>query len=58
MKENVGGGHAHQTPTDPPKAQRFFDNIFLLLLLSILISGVIFNAWGLIENFTTPPLIP
>ncbi|MCB8975561.1 MAG: hypothetical protein H6654_18525 [Ardenticatenaceae bacterium] len=36
---------------DVPKGQIWFDKIFLLLALSILITGLIYNAWGLIELF-------
>ncbi len=34
-----------------PTGQQWFDRIFLLLVLSILISGLAYNAWGLIELF-------
>ncbi|MBK8899608.1 MAG: hypothetical protein IPM53_00350 [Anaerolineaceae bacterium] len=34
-----------------PKGQVWFDKIFLLLALSILITGLIYNAWGLWELF-------
>lgn len=45
--------HSAESPDDQPipAGQRWFDNIFLLLVLSILISGLIYNAWGLIELF-------
>ncbi|MCB9138017.1 MAG: hypothetical protein H6642_06705 [Caldilineaceae bacterium] len=35
--------------------QRLFDNVYLLLTLSILISFVIYNVWGLIETLNVPP---
>ena len=38
-------------PDEIPKGQRYFDRIFLLLILSILISGLFYNVWGLIELF-------
>ncbi len=38
-----------------PKGQKFFDNIFWLLALSILLSTVLYNVWGLIELLTLPP---
>lgn len=39
-----------------PRGQRFFDRIFLLLFISLLISGLLYNAWGLVEVLTAPPL--
>lgn len=39
-----------------PLGQRLFDRIFLLLIVSLLISGVLYNAWGLIETLGAPPL--
>jgi len=41
-----------------PAGQKFFDNMWLWLILSFLISGVLYNAWGLIEIFTVPGLTP
>ncbi|MCB0044375.1 MAG: hypothetical protein KDD92_02990 [Caldilineaceae bacterium] len=35
--------------------QRLFDNVYLLLTLSILISFVIYNVWGLIKTLNVPP---
>jgi hypothetical protein len=37
-----------------PKGQKFFDNIWLLFLLSLLISGLIYNAWGIIDLLNVP----
>lgn len=34
-----------------PAGQNWFDRIFLLLILSILISGLFYNVWGVIELF-------
>ena len=34
-----------------PNGQNWFDRIFLLLILSIVISGLLYNIWGLIELF-------
>jgi len=36
--------------------QKIFDNIWLLFLLSLLISGVIYNAWGLYDLLHVPPV--
>ncbi len=47
---------AHEVePQEIPRGQKLFDNWILLLLLSLAISGVLYNAWGLIELFTLPP---
>jgi hypothetical protein len=35
--------------------QKVFDNIWLLFLLSLLISGLIYNAWGIYDLLTVPP---
>ena len=32
-----------------PQGQKVFDNIWVLFLLSLLISGVIYNVWGLVD---------
>jgi hypothetical protein len=40
--------------TEIPAGQKFFDNYFLLLIISILISGLLYNAWGLIELLRGP----
>jgi hypothetical protein len=39
-----------------PLGQRLFDRIFLLLIVSLLISGVLYNLWGLLEVLDAPPL--
>ncbi|MBI5825829.1 MAG: hypothetical protein HZB18_17515 [Chloroflexi bacterium] len=36
------------------KWQKVFDNIWLLFLLSLLISGLIYNAWGLYDLLHVP----
>ena len=38
-------------PEPIPSGQNWFDRIFLLLILSIVISGLFYNIWGLIELF-------
>jgi hypothetical protein len=35
-----------------PPGQRFFDNIFLLLVLGVLIVTVVYTGWGLWEIMT------
>jgi hypothetical protein len=37
------------------KWQKVFDNIWLLFLLSVAISGVIYNLWGIIDLLNVPP---
>jgi hypothetical protein len=39
---------------DEPKGQKIFDNIWLLFVLSLLISGVIYNVWGIIDLMNVP----
>lgn len=39
---------------DVPVGQRFFDNIFLLLALGVLVTGVVYVAWGIWEIMTLP----
>ncbi|HXF84264.1 MAG TPA: hypothetical protein VNK49_02655 [Anaerolineales bacterium] len=38
-----------------PQGQKIFDNIWLLFLLSLLISGVIYNLWGILNLLSVPP---
>jgi hypothetical protein len=38
-----------------PQGQKIFDNIWLLFLLSLLISGVIYNAWGIMNLMSVKP---
>lgn len=45
---------AHEEPQEIPRGQKLFDNWIMLLLLSLAISGLAYNAWGLIELFTLP----
>ena len=48
--------HADEPEAPVPLGQRYFDRIFLLLAVSILISALVYNAWGVIELLTLPPL--
>jgi hypothetical protein len=53
--------HADEpTPPDAgapvPLGQRYFDRIFLLLAVSILISALVYNAWGIVELLVLPTL--
>ena len=41
---------------DPvPQGQKWFDNIWLLFLLSLLISTLIYNVWGILDLMGVPP---
>jgi hypothetical protein len=37
-----------------PRGQRFFDNIFLLLTLGLVVMFVLYTGWGLWEIVTLP----
>lgn len=37
-----------------PAGQRFFDNIFVLLGLGILVMVVLYTGWGMLEILTLP----
>ena len=39
-----------------PQGQKWFDNIWLLFLLSLLISTLIYNVWGIINLMNVPPV--
>lgn len=46
-----------QTPEPeerPPLGQIAFDQIFLLFLLSLVVSFVLYNVWGLMELLNVP----
>ncbi|HUF40162.1 MAG TPA: hypothetical protein VMN57_16685 [Anaerolineales bacterium] len=46
-----------ETREEPiPRGQHFFDNLLWLLLISLLISLIIYNAWGIFELMNVPPL--
>lgn len=50
-----GGPMSEMPEKQPiPRGQEFLDNIGLLFLLSLLISGVLYNLWGLIDLFRVP----
>ena len=37
------------------QGQKIFDNMWLLFLLSLLISTLIYNVWGIFNLLTVPP---
>ena len=41
-----------------PIGQVVFDEVFLLFLLSLVISLIIYNVWGLLELLRTPVMGP
>jgi hypothetical protein len=43
-----------ESPDRPPLGQRFFDNVFLLLALGMLIMFVVYTGWGMWEILSMP----
>lgn len=43
-----------EEPQEPPRGQKFFDNLLWLFILSLVISLLVYNTWGLIEILTVP----
>lgn len=41
-----------------PLGQVIFDELFLFFMLSLVISFVLYNLWGLMDLLSTPPLTP
>ena len=41
-----------------PLGQIVFDELFLLFLLSLVLSFVLYNVWGLLDLLRTPGLTP
>ena len=37
-----------------PQGQKIFDNIWLLFLLSLLISTLLYNVWGIVDLMRIP----
>ena len=55
MSESLHGDAPPAVPSEEiPRGQRFFDNIFLLLVLGILIMAVLYAGWGMWEILTLP----
>ncbi len=46
-----------EKPENEPiaRGQKIFDNIWLLFLLSLLISTLIYNVWGIMDLLSVPP---
>ena len=43
-----------QEQIETPQGQKFMDNLLWLFIISLLLSLVIYNAWGLIEILSVP----
>ncbi|HEX7981502.1 MAG TPA: hypothetical protein VF461_23020 [Gemmatimonadaceae bacterium] len=55
MSESLHGDAPPSAAAEPiPRGQRFFDNIFLLLVLGLLIMSVLYAGWGMWEILTLP----
>ena len=39
-----------------PEGQKWFDNVWLLFVLSLLISGLLYNVWGLVDLLNVLPV--
>lgn len=46
--------HESSNNNEVPKGQKIFDNIWLLFLLSLAISTILYNVWGLIDLARVP----
>lgn len=56
MSDQVSGEAPPIAQSEPiPLGQRFFDNIFVLLGLGLVVMIVLYTAWGLWEVLTLPP---
>ena len=49
-----GGARGKDPEETVPLAQAFFDNIFLLLVLGIVVPTVFYTIWGLFEIASIP----
>ena len=45
---------APEPPERPPRGQRLFDDVFLLLALGLIVMFVVYTGWGLWEILTMP----
>jgi hypothetical protein len=49
------GSPAPAPASEPiPRGQRFYDNVFLLLVLGVLVMAALYTGWGLWEILTLP----
>ena len=55
------GGEPPTAPTEQepiPRGQKFFDNLWLLLLISLGITLLFYNAWGIANLLSVPWVTP
>lgn len=55
QKENVMAKNENEEEKTAFKWQAIFDNIWLLFILSLAISGLIYNLWGIYDLLNVPP---
>jgi len=55
LKENAMSKKEKQEHEPVSLGQKIFDNIWLLFLLSLLISTLIYNVWGISNLLSIPP---
>lgn len=56
MSESIHGGPAPDAADEPiPAGQRFYDNVFLLLALGLVVMFALYTGWGMYEILTLPP---
>jgi zona occludens toxin (predicted ATPase) len=55
QKENAMAKNSKQDNEPVSKWQAVFDNVWLLFLLSLLISTLIYNVWGIADLLNVPP---
>jgi len=55
QKENAMAEKEKQANEPVSKWQAVFDNVWLLFLLSLLISTLIYNVWGIFDLLHVPP---
>ncbi len=55
QKENAMAEKEKQEREPVSKWQAVFDNVWLLFLLSLLISTLIYNVWGIVDLLSVPP---
>ena len=55
MPDPTHGDPALHAGAEPvPRGQRFFDNIFLLMALGLVVMLVLYTGWGMWEILTLP----
>lgn len=47
--------HDQEEEKTANKWQKIFDNVWLLFILSLAISGLIYNLWGIYDLLNVPP---